>query len=112
MFTPKNYLDNSFSISVVIPTFNRLIYLERAIKSVLNQTISVNEIIIVDDGSDDGTSEFIHSNYPNLKYIFLVTYLVGGWVKITYNNYLKCPHIRKLYFRSACTSLLNYVDFN
>jgi len=63
-------LDNSFSISVVIPTFNRLIYLERAIKSVLNQTISVNEIIIVDDGSDDGTSEFIHSNYPNLKYIF------------------------------------------
>ena len=70
MFTPKNYLDNSFSISVVIPTFNRLIYLERAIKSVLNQTISVNEIIIVDDGSDDGTSEFIYSNYPNLKYIF------------------------------------------
>ncbi|MBT4317699.1 MAG: glycosyltransferase [Candidatus Marinimicrobia bacterium] len=63
-------MDNSFSISVVIPTFNRLIYLERAIKSVLNQTISVNEIIIVDDGSDDGTSEFIHSNYPNLKYIF------------------------------------------
>jgi len=63
-------LDNSFSISVVIPTFNRLIYLERAIKSVLNQTISVNEIIIVDDGSDDGTSEFIYSNYPNLKYIF------------------------------------------
>ena len=70
MFTPKNYLDNSFSISVVIPTFNRLIYLERAIKSVLNQTISVNEIIIVDDGSDDGTSEFVHSNYPNIKYIF------------------------------------------
>jgi len=70
VFTPKNYLDNSFSISVVIPTFNRLIYLERAIKSVLNQTISVNEIIIVDDGSDDGTSEFVHSNYPNIKYIF------------------------------------------
>ena len=63
-------MDNSFSISVVIPTFNRLIYLERAIKSVLNQTIKVNEIIIVDDGSNDGTSEFIHSKYPDLKYIF------------------------------------------
>jgi glycosyltransferase involved in cell wall biosynthesis len=63
-------LDNSFSISVVIPTFNRLIYLERAIKSVLNQTVDVNEIIIVDDGSNDGTSEFINSNYPDLKYIF------------------------------------------
>ena len=63
-------MDNTFSISVVIPTFNRLIYLERAIKSVLNQTIKVNEIIIVDDGSNDGTSEFIHSKYPELKYIF------------------------------------------
>ena len=63
-------MDNLFSISVVIPTFNRLIYLERAIKSVLNQTIKVNEIIIVDDGSNDGTSEFIHSKYPELKYIF------------------------------------------
>ena len=61
---------SSFSISVVIPTFNRLIYLERAIKSVLNQTVDVNEIIIVDDGSNDGTSEFINSNYPDLKYIF------------------------------------------
>jgi len=63
-------LDNSFSISVVIPTFNRLVYLERAIKSVLNQTINVNEIIIVDDGSNDGTSDFINSKYPDLKYIF------------------------------------------
>ena len=63
-------MDNSFSISVIIPTFNRLNYLERAIKSVLNQTISVDEIIVVDDGSNDGTSEFIRSKYPNLKYIF------------------------------------------
>jgi len=62
-------LNNTFSISVVIPTFNRLYCIDRAIKSVLNQTIDVNEIIIVDDGSDDGTSDFIHSNYPNLKYI-------------------------------------------
>ena len=63
-------MDNSFSISVIIPTFNRLNYLERAIKSVLNQTIKVDEIIVVDDGSNDGTSEFIRSKYPNLKYIF------------------------------------------
>ena len=70
VFTPINYLDNSFSISVIIPTFNRLNYLERAIKSVLNQTISVDEIIVVDDGSNDGTSEFIRSKYSNLKYIF------------------------------------------
>ena len=61
-------MDNSFSISVIIPTFNRLNYLERAIKSVLNQTISVDEIIVVDDGSNDGTSEFIRSKYPCLLY--------------------------------------------
>ena len=63
-------MNNLFSISVIIPTFNRFNYLDRAIKSVLNQTIDVNEIIIVDDGSNDGTSEFINSKYPDIKYIY------------------------------------------
>src|ERR1700730_9808755 len=44
------------SISVVIPTFNRSILLNRAIASVLNQTHPAAEIIVVDDASSDDTS--------------------------------------------------------
>ena len=44
-------------IAVVIPTHNRITFVERAIDSVLNQSFTVNEIIIVDDVSTDGTRD-------------------------------------------------------
>ncbi len=49
-------------ISVIIPTYNRIKLIERAINSVLNQSHIVNQIIIVDDGSTDGTKEIIKEN--------------------------------------------------
>ncbi len=57
-------------ISVVIPTFNRLPTLIRAIDSVIGQTSPVDEIIVVDDGSDDGTEIQIRENFPQVKFIF------------------------------------------
>ena len=47
------------TVSVVIPTYNRVHLLGRAIASVLNQTVPVHEVIVVDDGSDDGSSEMV-----------------------------------------------------
>lgn len=48
---------DDYKISVVIPVKDRVDVIQRAIDSVLAQTISVSEIIIVDDGSTDGTLE-------------------------------------------------------
>ena len=54
------------SISVIIPVYNRCRLIDRAIKSVLGQTIPPDEIIVIDDGSTDGTDEVIKNSYPDV----------------------------------------------
>jgi len=46
-------------ISVIIPTFNRREMLKRAVDSVLEQTFEDWELIVVDDGSTDGSGEML-----------------------------------------------------
>jgi glycosyltransferase involved in cell wall biosynthesis len=48
-------------VAAVIPTRNRVTTLGRAIKSAIDQTYPLSEIIIVDDGSTDGTIDLVRS---------------------------------------------------
>tara|TARA_B110000090_G_scaffold209549_1_gene266507 strand:- start:904 stop:1761 length:858 start_codon:yes stop_codon:yes gene_type:complete len=56
-------------ISAIIPSYNRLESLKRAINSVLNQDCAVDELIVVDDGSTDNTATYIQQNLPQIKLI-------------------------------------------
>ncbi|MBH1939368.1 glycosyltransferase family 2 protein [Mobilitalea sibirica] len=64
-------------ISVVIPTHNRANLIEKAIKSVQNQTYPVREIIIVSDGSVDGTDEIVNQLMNEDSRIQLISYHPG-----------------------------------
>ena len=57
------------NISVVIPSYNRKDFLKRSIDSAINQTKKPLEIIVVDDGSTDGTETMIKSDYDFVKFI-------------------------------------------
>jgi glycosyltransferase involved in cell wall biosynthesis len=57
-------------VSVFITVFNEAELIERAVRSLLNQTLENLEILVVDDGSDDGTGEVVESiNDPRLRLI-------------------------------------------
>lgn len=58
---PKN-TDSSSSLpqlSVVIPLYNKRPYIRRAVDSVLAQTLSDFELIIVENGSTDGSADVL-----------------------------------------------------
>lgn len=48
-------------VSVIIPSYNYLRYIDKCLESVFNQDYPNIEVIVVDDGSTDGSLEYLQS---------------------------------------------------
>ena len=65
-------------VSIVMPTYNRRDTIKRAIDSVVAQTFQDWELLVVDDGSTDGTRDFISGIDPRVRVIVQENQGVGG----------------------------------
>ena len=69
-------------VSVIILNYNGLEHLKTCLDSVLNTDYPNFEVIVVDNGSTDGSVEFIESRYPTVKLVKLRRniYTAGGYM--------------------------------
>lgn len=103
-------------ISVIIPSYNSATYLPKCLDSCLKQTFRDFEIIVVDDGSIDGTRNLLDSylyKYENIRYIYKeneglvcarrigLKYAKGLFVFfIDADDYIECNTLQLLYEQS------------
>lgn len=72
--------DRSPRVSVILPCHNGEAYLREAIRSILDQTYTDFELIVVDDGSTDGSPAILHDMALDDRRLRIVTQVNGGIV--------------------------------
>ncbi|MFN3202018.1 MAG: glycosyltransferase family 2 protein [Bradymonadia bacterium] len=84
------------TVSIIMPAYNMEAYIANAIESVLNQTVPATEILVVDDGSTDRTTEIVKS--------------FGDKVRLFEQDHLGPYPARNLAGRYAVGEWLAYLD--
>lgn len=96
-------MNNSKSVALIISTYNWPQALKQTLRSVANQTILPNEVIIADDGSDERTAKLIQdfkTNHPklNIKHV---------WHE---DNGFRLAAIRNMAIRTAASDYIIQID--
>ncbi|NOS80980.1 MAG: glycosyltransferase family 2 protein [Nitrospira sp.] len=116
-------------ISIIIPTYNRALFVTEAIDSVMAQTFRDYEVIVVDDGSTDNTKDVLLRYGERIRYIYQsnsgvgaarnagVRCAVGEWLAfldsddIWLPEYLSCQMAQANQNPSAHTLMTNSIRF-
>jgi GT2 family glycosyltransferase len=69
-FTPDS-AEARPAFSVVVPTFNGASFLPSCLDSLRRQTLPDFEVVVVDDGSTDGSVDLVEQSYPEVKLVAL-----------------------------------------
>lgn len=77
---------NDSLVSVCIPVYNAVKYIEETIDCFINQTYKNIEIIVNDDRSTDGTWELLNDKYANIDFVKLFRNTANGGIGINWNN--------------------------
>ncbi|MCZ2100762.1 MAG: glycosyltransferase [Chitinophagales bacterium] len=64
-------MDNPL-ISIIVPSYNHLKFIECCIESIINQTYKNIELIVIDDGSADGTKDLIVELAKKYKFAYIL----------------------------------------
>lgn len=67
-----NGISNDFKVSIIVPVYNNELHIDKALESLLAQTMREIQIILVDDGSSDLSGKILDtyaSNYKNISVI-------------------------------------------
>ncbi|MDY6864657.1 MAG: glycosyltransferase family 2 protein [Halobacteriota archaeon] len=102
-------------VSIIIPTYNRKEEIVECLNSVYNLNYANFEVIVVDNGSEDGTIDVLKNNYPSAKLIELKENLgaVGGrniGIKIAKGDYLLFVDSDNLIDANALKELVNFAE--
>lgn len=71
-------MSSNISVSVVVPVYNVEQYLDRCLQSLVSQTLDSIEIIVVNDGSTDGSADIIRSFQSRYDNIVVIDKVNGG----------------------------------
>jgi len=101
-------------VSVCIPTYNRKDYLKEALESVFAQTYKDYEVVIVDDGSTDGTEDMLKDAGCDVRYYWAEhigqAAARNKLIELAYGEYITFLDSDDLLFPDAVEKLMDVID--
>jgi glycosyltransferase involved in cell wall biosynthesis len=109
--------DRGIDISVVIPSYNHALYITEAIDSVLGQTFGNWELIVIDDGSTDGTRALLDKAYAGHSQIRLIYqknhgahHAINQGMSLATGRYISILNSDDVYHPERLQTLLTHCD--